>query len=134
MAVAVWGPRADNPWLSTLFDAVEAELGQPVPPPGMPGPFSLDGLDKLSAVLGSAGLADVDVETHPVPYVERDFDSIWDKTAALAGPLAKLLTSIPPEKATGIRRRYAEALEEFETPDGYEIPGVSLIGSATRAA
>ena len=40
-AVAVWGSRAANPWLGVLLDAVGAELGVEVPPPGVPGPFSL---------------------------------------------------------------------------------------------
>ena len=40
VAVAVWGPRARNPWLGLVFDAVSAQLGTPVPPPGIPGPFA----------------------------------------------------------------------------------------------
>ncbi len=42
VAVAVWGPRERNPWLGLVFDAVSAQTGPPVPPPGIPGPFSLD--------------------------------------------------------------------------------------------
>ena len=42
-ALAVWGPRERNPWLSVVFDSVSAQLGAPMPPPGIPGPFSLDG-------------------------------------------------------------------------------------------
>src|ERR671936_1371604 len=37
LALAVWGPRARNPWLGVVFDAVSAQLGAPVPPPGIPG-------------------------------------------------------------------------------------------------
>ena len=40
-AIAVWGPRERNPWLGHLFDAVSAQVGAPIPPPGRPGPFSL---------------------------------------------------------------------------------------------
>jgi hypothetical protein len=29
MAVAVWGPKAQNPWLSVVFDAISAQLGCP---------------------------------------------------------------------------------------------------------
>ena len=38
IAVVVWGPRERNPWLSIVLDAVSAQLGMPVPPPGVPGP------------------------------------------------------------------------------------------------
>src|SRR5262245_42860373 len=41
-AITVWGPRERNPWLSTVFAAVAAELGAPMPPPGVPHPFTLD--------------------------------------------------------------------------------------------
>ena len=39
VAIAVWGPRESNPWLGLVFDAVSAQIGEPVPPPGVPGPF-----------------------------------------------------------------------------------------------
>src|SRR3954468_20514077 len=45
-AVAVWGPRERNPWLGLVMDAVSAEIGMPVPPPGIPGPFALDDPDR----------------------------------------------------------------------------------------
>src|SRR5215210_3550 len=41
-ALAAWGPRERNPWLGLLLDAVSAQLGAPLPPPGIPGPFSLE--------------------------------------------------------------------------------------------
>ncbi|MDT5224245.1 MAG: hypothetical protein QOG19_1652 [Mycobacterium sp.] len=54
---AVWGPRARNPWLGVLFDAVTAETGLPVPPPGVPGPFSLEAPGALGELLAGAGFA-----------------------------------------------------------------------------
>ena len=42
-----------------VFDAVSAQLGAPVPPPGVPGPFSLGDAERSPAALASAGLADV---------------------------------------------------------------------------
>lgn len=43
-SLAAWGPKAANPWLGIVFDAVSCELGHPVPPPGIPGPFNLETL------------------------------------------------------------------------------------------
>lgn len=40
ITVAVWEPSAGNPWLGVVLDSVSAELGRPVPPPGIPGPFA----------------------------------------------------------------------------------------------
>ena len=55
VAIAVWGLRERNPWLGVVFDAVSAQTGKPVPPPGISGPFSLDDPHKLADLLSSAG-------------------------------------------------------------------------------
>src|SRR4051812_43459338 len=68
LALTVWGPRADNPWLALVFDAVGAQLGTPMPPPGVPHPFSLDDRDRLAGGLAAAGLTDVAITEVPPPY------------------------------------------------------------------
>jgi SAM-dependent methyltransferase len=55
MAVSVWGPRDRNPWLAVMFDAVSAQLGAPVPPPGVPGPFALEDAGRLGRLLTGPG-------------------------------------------------------------------------------
>src|SRR5436190_410049 len=64
-AVSVWGPRARNPWLSVIFDTLTEASGTPVPPPGIPGPFSLDDAGRLERILTGAGLANVAVDEVP---------------------------------------------------------------------
>ena len=54
-ALAVWGPRQRNPWLGMVLDAVSAQLGAPVPPPGVPGPFSLGDAEQAAAILPAPG-------------------------------------------------------------------------------
>ncbi len=51
VALAVWGPRERNPWLGVVLDAVSAQIGAPVPPPGVPGPFSLGDADRVAELL-----------------------------------------------------------------------------------
>jgi ubiquinone/menaquinone biosynthesis C-methylase UbiE len=131
--VAVWGPRDDNPWLGAMLDAVGAQLGATIPPPGMPGPFSLDGIDKLLAVLSGAGFADVEISEVEEPWSGASFDEWWQVTSALAGPLAKVLEAQPPEAIEGIRSHAREALAQYETAEGLEIPGVALVGAARHA-
>ena len=95
VALAVWGPRERNPWLGLVFDAVSAQTGRPVPPPGIPGPFSLAERDRLTALLSGAGLTDVDVGELDVPLQAASFEDWWERTSALAGPLAKILARMP---------------------------------------
>jgi SAM-dependent methyltransferase len=89
VALAVWGPRERNPWLGVVFDSVSAQLGTPMPPPGIPGPFSLDDAGRLAGLLSDAGLAAVDVRELSTPYHAGSVEEWWTRTCALAGPLAQ---------------------------------------------
>jgi SAM-dependent methyltransferase len=133
LAVAVWGPRERNPWLGVMFDAVSAQLGCPVPPEGIPGPFSLEDADTLAALLSDANLSDVVVSELPVPLRARSFEDWWTARCALAGPLTKILASLPDGAARSIRARAHDATRQYETPAGLEFPGVALLASARRA-
>jgi ubiquinone/menaquinone biosynthesis C-methylase UbiE len=130
--VSVWGQRERNPWLGAMLDAVGAQLGGTFPPPGMPGPFALDGRDKLLAVLWDAGFEDVEITEVDSPWRGTSFDQWWLVTTALAGPLAKVLEVQPPEAVEAIRSHAHDALREYETPNGLEIPGMTLVGTARR--
>jgi SAM-dependent methyltransferase len=132
VAIAVWGPRARNPWLGLVFDTVSAQLGAPTPPPGIPQPFSLDDPDKLAGLLSDAGLSDVTVGELSTPYHAPSFDEWWERSAALAGPLAQKLAALPEPAAQALRARAREATSVYETPTGLEFPGVGLLATARR--
>jgi hypothetical protein len=132
LAVAVWGPRERNPWLGVIFDAVSAEMGVPVPPAGVPGPFSLADAHELARILSEAGLADVSVTDQNAPMRVSSFEEWWDRTRALAGPLTKILASLSEEATQAIRAHAQEAVRLYETPTGLEIPGVTLIATGRR--
>jgi SAM-dependent methyltransferase len=133
IALAVWGPRERNPWLGVVFDALSAQIGKPVPPPGIPGPFSLDDADRLAGLISDAELSDVIVSEVPVPLHADSFEEWWTRTSALAGPLAKILVSLPDEAALALRDRLREAVGPYESPTGLDFPGVTLLASARRA-
>ena len=105
-----------------------------MPPPGVPGPFSLEDADLLVEFLLAAGLAEVTIEELPVPYRAGSVDEWWQQTCALTGPLAQRLATLPDDAAQTLRRRVGEAAAAFATADGLELPGVALIASARRPA
>jgi SAM-dependent methyltransferase len=131
-AVAVWGPRDRNPWLAVVFDAVSAQIGTPVPPPGVPGPFSLADADRLTRLFAEADLVDLSVGDLPVPLQAASFGEWWERTCALAGPLARMLASLSDEAIGAIRARAREAIRRYETPAGLELPGLTLLASGRR--
>ena len=132
VALAVWGPREQNPWLGIVFDAVSAQTGKPVPPPGVPGPFSLDDPDRLARLLVDAELSDVAISELPTPLRASSFEEWWTRTSALAGPLAKMLASLPEPAAQALQARLRDATSAYETRTGLEFPGLTLLVSARR--
>lgn len=131
-AFAVWADRRRNPWLGVLLDAVAAELGAPVPPPGMPGPFSLADPAALEDLLGAADFTEVRVCDVETPLHVASFEQWWSLVPSLAGPLASLLASLPAEMTSAIRTRAEADLATFAGPDGYDLPGMSVVGSGRR--
>jgi len=133
VALVVWGPRARNPWLGIVFAAVSAELGAPIPPPGVAGPFSLEDASRLARLLTDAERADVTVGELPVPLRAASFEQWWSRTISLAGPLAKRLAWLPEDAAQRVRASAQEAVGPYQTPTGLEFPGVALLAAARRA-
>jgi ubiquinone/menaquinone biosynthesis C-methylase UbiE len=132
VALAVWGPRARNPWLGLVLDAVSAQTGRPAPPPGVPGPFSLDDADRLRSLLDGAGLADARVDELAVPLQAGSFDEWWQRTSVLAGPLSTILGSLPDHARRELRHRLRETVAPYRAGDGLEFPGVTLVAAARR--
>jgi ubiquinone/menaquinone biosynthesis C-methylase UbiE len=132
VAVSVWGPPADNPWLSLVMDAVRTQLGRPVPPPGLPGPFSLSDAGRLSALLEGGGLGDVAVRRVSVPMEADGFDRWWARTSGLAGPLSSILAGLDEQGATAVRELARASVAAYAVPHGYHLPGLALVATARR--
>jgi SAM-dependent methyltransferase len=132
-AVSVWGTRERNPWLGLVLDAVAAQVGRPMPPPGMPGPFALGDAGALATLLRDAGLADVEVTEVDVPLHAASFDEWWQRTSSLAGPLSAVLASMPSPGRDALRARLRTATSAYATADGIDLPGVALAASGRVA-
>lgn len=129
-AVSVWASPEQNPWLTALLRAVGAQLGGTFPPPGLPGPLSLGSPEKLRGALEAGGLDAIEVWQVEVPWRGASFDEWWERTTALAGPVAKLLAVQPPEVVEAIQSAAREFLGEYEGAGGIEIPGATLVALA----
>jgi SAM-dependent methyltransferase len=132
LALSVWGPPPANPWLSVVMEAVQSQLGRAVPPPGIPGPFSLSDAERLASLLETVGLAGVEVAEVSEPLDPVDFDGWWTWTTRLAGPLSRMLISLDEQEATAIRERARASLANYATPQGYHLPGLALVATARR--
>ena len=135
IAAAVWGPRERNPWLGALMDAVGTQLGETIPPPGVPGPFSLSGDGALAGLLAGAGLADVRVEELEVPLRAPSAEAWWTRGIAMGGPVARRLAALPADRVTAARADALAAVARYADPDGgLTVPGVTLVAHASRSS
>jgi len=132
VALSVWGAKERNPWLGIVFDAVGAQLGEPIPPPGVPEPFSLSDAGRLGSLLDAAGFDDVTVDEQPVPLRAANFDEWWSRTSTMAGPLAKRIAAMPAPAAAALEATLREAVAPYTSADGVELPGLALVASARR--
>jgi SAM-dependent methyltransferase len=55
-----WQPLASNAWVRELTGALAAGRDLPAPPPGAPGPFSLDDPERVRAILEAAGFSEIE--------------------------------------------------------------------------
>jgi hypothetical protein len=67
-----------------------------------------------------------------VPLRAASFEDWWTRTRALAGPLTKVLASLPEDAAQAIADRAREAATPYETRTGLDFPGVTLLASGRR--
>jgi hypothetical protein len=132
VAIAVWGPPHDNPWLALLFEAVKSVTGMIVPPPGMPGPFALHDQVRLLDVLAGAGFVDIDIERVPAPVRTTSFEQWWTRTSALAGPVAAILARLDAVTSEALQDKLRQSVAPYTTRSGVELPGLTLLASARR--
>jgi ubiquinone/menaquinone biosynthesis C-methylase UbiE len=129
-----WDSRQANPWLGLILDAVGEQFGVPFPPPGVPGPFSLDDPDRLRLLFADAGLEEIVIEALSTPMPASSLEAWWERVPQLAGPLAAALAGMEPEVREEIRARAlargAEASRAIE--DGIELDGSVLIATGRR--
>ena len=134
VAISVWGPRERNPWLGVLTDAIQEHTGTPVPPTGVPGPFSLSADGALANVLAAAGFQQIRIEEVDVPTHDASFEDYWQLRTALAGPLKGLIQALAPEQQATLQETVRARLAPYQSPDGLAIPGLAYLATAHAPA
>lgn len=124
-AAMTWGPRAENPWLGLILDAVGQQFGVEFPPPHIPGPFALDDPAQLQDAFAAGGLQETSVERIETPMRAASLEEWWGRVPKFAGPLAIALAGMEPEVRQAIEDRALKAGATAGRPDG---EGVAFAG------
>jgi SAM-dependent methyltransferase len=118
IAFAVWGAPPQNPWMTSLREAVAQVMDVPEPDPDAPGPFRYAGGDKLLGLLTAARLRNLDVRDWrgKIPLGGGVSPEAAVDFAFGAFSLGDLLTEADEAVRDAVRerltRRYAENLKD----------------------
>ena len=133
LAVGVWGPPQDNPFLRIPLDVLQRHVEVPRPPPGSPGLFSFGDRTRLPSVLKSAGFSQTETsEVRVTVSAFRTGEEYWAFTRAIAGPITKLYGSLTPAVRSKVDDEVALEAEKFRSGGGLALPGLSWVGWGSR--
>jgi SAM-dependent methyltransferase len=122
LSFGVWGEPDRNHW-AFIPGLVLVELGHmPPPEPGAPGIFAMGDPSRIRELVTGAGFDDPDIEEVPVHWEYESADQHWDKTLALAAPIAEAYSSLDDaaqeQVAAEVKRRVTERISE--DPNGLD--------------
>jgi SAM-dependent methyltransferase len=128
-AAVVFAEPERNRFFSVPIAIVRRRAALPPPAPGLPGPFSSVGLaDQLEA----AGFRDVEVRRVEAPLRMASAAECAQMERESFGALHQMLAGLAPEAQEDAWREIAEALQEFDGPDGFSGPCELLVGVGTK--
>jgi SAM-dependent methyltransferase len=131
MTFVCWRAFRDNPWAFMPL-MVSRDLLPAMEPfdPDAPGPFALADRDRVQHILSGAGFADIAIDSHDDHMRTGDTADEAADYALLVGPLSRALADLSDDVRALARTRVAEAVTEFVTPRGVEIPAATWLVSA----
>lgn len=135
LALAVWAPLSENPWMFELRNVVAAHFDLPTVPPRTPGPFAFDEPEYLRGILTEAGFT-------PIAFRR------WQGNIPVGGPgstppsatyfmisamsVGQRVLDAPPEVREHVRRDLHDRLTPYHTPAGVQMPASVWFVSARR--
>jgi ubiquinone/menaquinone biosynthesis C-methylase UbiE len=131
LAFATWAPAKRNPW-ATAFGPVLVERGLMEPPkPDEPGQFSLGEPERIEELVRAAGFDELSVAEVPVLFRAAGWEEYRRVVSALAASMREALERLDDEARAEVDEAANARLEPFRTDEGYELPGLTLVTTAS---
>lgn len=130
---AAWGPPKANPWFARNGAILQKHFDMPKPDPTCPGPMRFADIEATTAMLQSAGFADVACHVHDTTQPIGDASGSVEVAVNFAmksGQVGTLAEQHPHVSLDAVRKDFTTLAEEFHTPDGVRVPGQALFYSA----
>lgn len=125
LAFAVWAAPERNPWAALPAMTLVQRGHVPPPEPGAPGIFAMADPALIRSLATGAGFAEPEIEEIAFEFRYEDFDEVWAVLIEIAGPIARVLKSLPEEERQATREAIEEAMAPFRGEDGsYSTPAL----------
>lgn len=131
-AFSCWASPPHNPMFTTLFGTLAPYLPGPPPGPDAPGPFRLAAPGELERVIRAAGFTDVTIENVAFTWQWESPAHHWQSLSELAGPLERLVATLPADTLEKLRGEVATAIAPFTSAEGVRMPALQVCASGTR--
>ena len=135
IAVAVWGPPQNNPFIALPMGiARKYYTGPPLPDPTAPGGvFSFADKERLRFVIEQAGFRDIHIDEMDITMVKFDSGAeFWEYCKEFIGPLRRILDGMSADTVAKIGEEIAQAAPQGN-PDGkVSLNGNPILASATK--
>jgi SAM-dependent methyltransferase len=125
VALSVFGAPNENPWTSVPTRVLLEVTGAQPPDPTAPGILSMADPNRTKALLDAAGLEVKRMEDVPLRWRFEDFDGYWTFLTELAGAHSMRIGNLPEDEREAFRAKLKEAVEQYRTDGGYELPGLT---------
>jgi SAM-dependent methyltransferase len=130
LALLTWQGLAGNEWIRAIGGALAAGRERPSPPPDAPGPFSLSDPDRVRAILGAAGFAEVDLE--PVEAGMWLGNDSSDAHRFVLGLMGWMLDGLDDSGRAQAIADLEATMAAHETGDGVVFGSAAWLITATR--
>jgi ubiquinone/menaquinone biosynthesis C-methylase UbiE len=126
LSFAVWATPERNLWAS-IPGRTLVELGHlPPPEPGAPGIFAMGEPSRIRELVTGAGFGEPQIEEVPIHWGYTDAEEHWQKTLALAAPIAEAFKRLDDGEQERVRRLVMERAAERLSEGDAGLDGVAL--------
>ncbi len=133
-AFSVWDEPSRGRWIGVFFEAfMAAGALPPAEVPAGPNFFRFADEAAFTALLEGAGLTEVEVGTVEFGLHLEEGGELWDGLISGSVRVGPMILGQTAELQRAIRERYDELLEEYRTPDGFDVPVSAKIAAGTKA-
>src|SRR5215831_496656 len=135
VSFAVWGPKEENPFFSTVADAIDRFVEGPPEDSGSRDAFRFAAPGKLAGILKNAGAKNV-IERQLNFQIKApiSFEQFWQMRTEMSGTLREKMAGLAPAQLPPVKQAVAGAVRRYFVSGRMTFPAEGLIVTSRKPA